>query len=216
MHSMNFAATAGDYYAQANDDILVVLQTESPRGVENAEAIYSLPGVDAIFIGPNDLRFQMRTPDGTFPTAEAARGDDPAGHRGRQEGRNARPAFTRWTRRTPCERAEQGMQFIAVGSDLRMMTQKAQETLDVLQAAERRRRIWRGTSSGAGVQPAIELHRRQARRLLHECPSISSPRSTPKAPKRSFVREPADRAGRRGRSRRYELRRPARATADRR
>ena len=96
MHSMNFDATAGDYYSQANDEILVVLQTESPRGVENAEAIYSLPGVDAIFIGPNDLRFQMRTPDGTFPTAEAARSGDPAGDRGRQEGRNARPASTPW------------------------------------------------------------------------------------------------------------------------
>ena len=44
MHSMNFAATAGDYYERANDEILVVLQTESPMGVENAEAIYSLPG----------------------------------------------------------------------------------------------------------------------------------------------------------------------------
>ena len=29
-------------------------------------------------------------------------------------------------------RAEQGMQFIAVGSDLRMMTQKAQETVQAL------------------------------------------------------------------------------------
>ena len=28
MHSMNFAATAGDYYQRANDEILVVLQTE--------------------------------------------------------------------------------------------------------------------------------------------------------------------------------------------
>src|SRR5258706_2881824 len=44
MHSMNFAATAADYYSQANDNILVVLQTESPLGVENAEAIYNLPG----------------------------------------------------------------------------------------------------------------------------------------------------------------------------
>ncbi len=55
MHSMNFGATAGDYRAQANDEILVVLQTESPEGVANAEGIYSLPGCDAIFIGPNDL-----------------------------------------------------------------------------------------------------------------------------------------------------------------
>jgi 4-hydroxy-2-oxoheptanedioate aldolase len=30
MHSMNFDATAGEYYERANDEILVVLQTESP------------------------------------------------------------------------------------------------------------------------------------------------------------------------------------------
>jgi len=30
MHAMNFDATAGDYYKYANDEILVVLQTESP------------------------------------------------------------------------------------------------------------------------------------------------------------------------------------------
>src|ERR1700743_2603027 len=70
MHALNFDATAGDYYKHANDEILVVLQTESPEGVENAEAIYSLPGVDAIFVGPNDLTAQMRGPDGIDPTPE--------------------------------------------------------------------------------------------------------------------------------------------------
>ena len=50
--------------------MLVVLQTESPEGVENAEEIYALPGVDAIFVGPNDLTFQMRGPDGQDPTPD--------------------------------------------------------------------------------------------------------------------------------------------------
>ncbi|MFQ5734800.1 MAG: HpcH/HpaI aldolase/citrate lyase family protein, partial [Planctomycetaceae bacterium] len=67
LHSLNFDATAGDYYARANDEILVVLQTESPQGVQNAEEIYSLPGVDAIFVGPVDLKAQMRGPDGHDP-----------------------------------------------------------------------------------------------------------------------------------------------------
>ena len=53
--ALNFQATAGEYYQHANDNILVILQTESPEGVANAEEIYSLPGVDAIFVGPNDL-----------------------------------------------------------------------------------------------------------------------------------------------------------------
>src|SRR6056297_3257196 len=50
VHALNFNAASSDYYKQANDEILVILQTESPEGVENAEEIYSLPGVDAIFV----------------------------------------------------------------------------------------------------------------------------------------------------------------------
>ena len=71
MHALNFAATTGEYYEQANDEILVVLQTETPAGVDNAEAIYRLPGCDAIFVGPNDLRFNMRTADGAKPSDDA-------------------------------------------------------------------------------------------------------------------------------------------------
>ncbi|MGV3608700.1 MAG: HpcH/HpaI aldolase family protein [Planctomycetaceae bacterium] len=131
MHSMNFDAGASEYFEKANDNILVVLQTESPRGVANAEAIYSLPGVDAIFIGPNDLRFQMRAPDGKFPTpaeheemvqkviAAGKKTGCPTGIHA-MDPENAR------------ERATQGMQFLAVGSDLRMMTLKAEETVGIL------------------------------------------------------------------------------------
>jgi 4-hydroxy-2-oxoheptanedioate aldolase len=135
MHSMNFAATAGDYYAGANEEILVVLQTESPRGVENAEAIYGLSGVDAIFIGPNDLRAQMRTPDGRDPTPEAheamiqrviAAGKKTGTPTGIHE-MDAAGAL---------RRASQGMQFLAIGSDLRMMTLKAQETVRALRPGE--------------------------------------------------------------------------------
>ncbi|MFN9718557.1 MAG: HpcH/HpaI aldolase family protein, partial [Planctomycetota bacterium] len=51
--AQNFQCPTGEYYQRANDEILVVLQTESPEGVDNADEIYSLPGVDAIFVGPN-------------------------------------------------------------------------------------------------------------------------------------------------------------------
>ncbi len=135
MHSLNFGTTAGEYFERANDEILVILQTESPQGVENAEAIYSLPGCDAIFIGPNDLRFQMRAADGTFPTAEEheamiQRVIEVGKQVGTPTGIHAMdPASAR-------ERASQGMQFLAVGSDLRMMTFKAQEVMSELDPAE--------------------------------------------------------------------------------
>ena len=131
MHAMNFDTGAGDYYQNANDEILVVLQTESPRGVENAEAIYSLPGCDAIFIGPNDLRFQMRKSDGTFPTADE---HEAMIQRVIAAGKKVKcpTGIHAMDPQNALERARQGMQFIAVGSDLRMLTQEAQRTLEVL------------------------------------------------------------------------------------
>ena len=56
---MSFNAGAEEYFRNANEEILVVLQIEHIRGVENADAILSVPGVDACFIGPNDLAASM-------------------------------------------------------------------------------------------------------------------------------------------------------------
>jgi 4-hydroxy-2-oxoheptanedioate aldolase len=131
MHALNFAATAGEYYQRANDEILVVLQTESPTGVENAQAIYSLPGCDAIFVGPNDLRFNMRAPDGTMPTDEEheamiQRVIEIGKRMGTPTGIHAMDP------ESALKRAEQGMQFIAVGSDLRMLNAEVQRTVKML------------------------------------------------------------------------------------
>jgi 4-hydroxy-2-oxoheptanedioate aldolase len=131
LHAINFDASAGDYFEQANDNILVVLQTESPEGVENAPDIYSLPGVDAIFVGPNDLRFQMRDDDGTFPSAEE------------HEEMMQRVLATGKETGTPVglhvqtvedvqRRIEEGWQFIAIGSELKMMLNSAQEIVSGL------------------------------------------------------------------------------------
>jgi len=128
LHAMNFDATAGDYFNRANDEILVVLQTESPQGVQNAEAIYSLPGVDAIFVGPNDLTFQMRTPAGVDPTPEEL------------EAMLQRVLATGKKVGTPVglhvlsvedakRRIEQGWQFVALASELRFMTSEAQKVV---------------------------------------------------------------------------------------
>jgi 4-hydroxy-2-oxoheptanedioate aldolase len=129
MHSMNFGATAGEYYDRANDEILVVLQTESPQGVENAEEIYSLPGCDAIFIGPNDLRFQMRGPDGEDPSPEE---HEAAIQRVIEVGKavGTPTGIHVMDAETALERAGQGMQFLAIGSDLRMMTERAQQVVE--------------------------------------------------------------------------------------
>src|ERR1700757_3982796 len=71
VHALNFGGTGVDYFARANDEVLIVLQCEHIQAVENADNIFSVPGIDAIFVGPNDLAASMRSKDGKPPGAEA-------------------------------------------------------------------------------------------------------------------------------------------------
>jgi 2-keto-3-deoxy-L-rhamnonate aldolase RhmA len=43
------------YMANANEETTVIIQAESSAAIEDIEAICAVPGVDCIFIGPNDL-----------------------------------------------------------------------------------------------------------------------------------------------------------------
>jgi 2-keto-3-deoxy-L-rhamnonate aldolase RhmA len=45
-----------------NEETLVVVMLESPRGIENCEAIAAVPGIDALLIGTNDLCMEMGIP----------------------------------------------------------------------------------------------------------------------------------------------------------
>jgi len=50
----------------ANDDTLLICQIESPEAIENADVIAAVPGVDALFLGPDDVMlrrgFKMNAP----------------------------------------------------------------------------------------------------------------------------------------------------------
>ena len=54
------------YSDTANSDTVLVVQIESPEAIENAAAIAGTPGVDALFLGPDDIMlrrgFTMTTP----------------------------------------------------------------------------------------------------------------------------------------------------------
>ncbi|HVC80492.1 MAG TPA: aldolase/citrate lyase family protein [Chloroflexota bacterium] len=58
-HGASFDAPTAHYFGHANDELLLVVQIEHIQGVENADAILSVPGIDACFIGPNDLAASM-------------------------------------------------------------------------------------------------------------------------------------------------------------
>ncbi|MPS26939.1 aldolase/citrate lyase family protein [Pigmentiphaga sp.] len=64
---------AAELYATANRATLVKVLLESPLGIENAEAIASVPGVDLLAIGTNDLCAELGVPgEATHPLVREA------------------------------------------------------------------------------------------------------------------------------------------------
>jgi 4-hydroxy-2-oxoheptanedioate aldolase len=133
VHALNFGTDANDYYAHANDEILVVLQCEHIQAVEDADAIFSVPGIDAIFVGPNDLAASMRDAHGKPPGAEAT---SRALRRVLETcQRHHVAAGLHCANATDAQaRIAEGWQFIAITSELKMMLEGAATALKPFRA----------------------------------------------------------------------------------
>ena len=130
-HALNFGTDAADYYAHANDEILIVLQCEHIQAVRDFDEVFSIPGIDAVFVGPNDLAASMRAPDGKPPApGENARERLLEQVRGRRN-KVAAGIHTFSVEEAKMRMAE-GWQFIAVNSELRFMMDGAKRILDGL------------------------------------------------------------------------------------
>lgn len=52
---LSYGANRADYSAHVNREVLVGIQIETRTAIDNLDAILDVPGLDMIFIGPNDL-----------------------------------------------------------------------------------------------------------------------------------------------------------------
>jgi 4-hydroxy-2-oxoheptanedioate aldolase len=133
LRSIRWDATADEYNTHADDELLVVLQIEHTTGVGVADEILSVPGVDACFIGPNDLAASMGTSLGVpleskHPELMAAveeirnacvrNGVAPGIHCSGPEGVN--------------QRIGEGFQFLAMASELKFLLSGLQDGLNAL------------------------------------------------------------------------------------
>jgi 4-hydroxy-2-oxoheptanedioate aldolase len=131
VHALNFGGTAVDYFARANDELLIVLQCEHIQAVENADSIFSVPGIDAVFVGPNDLAASMRSKDGKPPSGEAtAQAHKHVLATCKKQGVPA--GIHCFSAEEVRARIEEGWQFLAIGSELRMMLDGVKNVLDRL------------------------------------------------------------------------------------
>jgi 4-hydroxy-2-oxoheptanedioate aldolase len=126
LHNLNFGCTADEYYECADEEILVVLQAEHIAAVDIADEIYSVPGIDAIFVGPNDLARSMRTADGTPPSKQQLE-DTLTRIREAAVRNGVAPGLHVFSIEDAKRRIKEGWQFIAVNSELRMMMDGASE-----------------------------------------------------------------------------------------
>jgi 4-hydroxy-2-oxoheptanedioate aldolase len=63
----------GDYLKRSDDEICLIVQIESRKGMDNLEAIAAVDGVDGLFVGPADLSASLgHTGDMAHPDAAAA------------------------------------------------------------------------------------------------------------------------------------------------
>src|SRR5207302_11052644 len=124
VHALNFDCTAAEYFAHANDELLAILQCEHIQAVEDADSIFSVPGIDAIFVGPNDLAASMRGKDGKPPSGEAT--TQALKHVLDTCRKHKVPAGIHcYSAEEARTRIDEGWQFIAIGSELRMLLDAA-------------------------------------------------------------------------------------------
>jgi 4-hydroxy-2-oxoheptanedioate aldolase len=131
VHALNFAATPADYYAHADDEILIVLQCEHIAAVRNFDAIYSVPGIDAVFVGPNDLAASMRDANGQPPSPELFQHTLAEILAGCKRNNVAAGIHT-FSVEEAQRRIAEGWQFIAINSELKFMTDAAKKVVEAL------------------------------------------------------------------------------------
>jgi 4-hydroxy-2-oxoheptanedioate aldolase len=131
LHTLNFDASSSDYYAHANDEILVIVQAEHYLAVERCEEIFAVPGLDAMFVGPNDLLASMgktpamETDDPEFVAALRKLLDAAVRH-------GIAPGLHTADAEMALRRIAEGWRFVAISSELGFMMTEARRTVQAV------------------------------------------------------------------------------------
>jgi len=129
MHRGSRYGTAPDYLKTAAEEIAVILQLETPEAVSRLAEIAAVPGVDALFVGPGDLSAALgRLGEVGHPDVQSL--IEQAAVEAKAVGRpigivGANPEMV-------ARFLGYGYDFVAVSSDLAMMTGRAAEWTQAL------------------------------------------------------------------------------------
>ena len=65
--ALSFKTDSPTYFSRANDEILTIVQIEHHEAIRDIDAILSVPGVDACYVGPNDFCASLGLPPSLEP-----------------------------------------------------------------------------------------------------------------------------------------------------
>jgi 4-hydroxy-2-oxoheptanedioate aldolase len=111
-----------DYMETADDQICLIVQAETRRALDSLDDILAVDGVDAVFIGPNDLAADMGFP-GRLDAPEVRDAIRDALGRIRAAGKGA--GMLDFDPRAVAGHRENGANIIAVGADTPMLAKVA-------------------------------------------------------------------------------------------
>lgn len=123
-----------DYPAHANDTIVTFAMIETAQALDNLDAIMSVEGLDAVYIGPSDLSLSLGCRpvfDGLDPKAQQA--VDHILERAKAHGIVA--GIHNGAPESAMARIAKGFQFTTVSSDARLMAAGAQQVLQTMRSS---------------------------------------------------------------------------------
>jgi 4-hydroxy-2-oxoheptanedioate aldolase len=122
-----------DYPQHANDTIVAFAMIETAQALDNLDAILSVEGLDAIYIGPSDLSLALGCkPDFDHPEPKAAQAIEHILDRAQAHGVVA--GIHNGVPEVALARAARGFRFVTVGSDARLMAAGSQQILSAMRA----------------------------------------------------------------------------------
>ena len=116
-----------DYFEHANDDVLCIVMIETRDAVARVDEILSVPGIDAVYVGPADLSITLGLPPA--PDHDASSFTDAIARILEGCRTNGVVPGIAGNQKTAPKRIEQGFRLVEVASDARLLGVGAGEAL---------------------------------------------------------------------------------------
>lgn len=107
-----------EYMKSANERTILLTQIETRKGVENAESIAAVPGVDALIVGPSDLSSDLGCP-GSLTDPELLTCAQRVAEAAKRQGKNSGTVASNVEYLHTCQ--QMGMNLFSMSSELGMM-----------------------------------------------------------------------------------------------